>query len=169
MRTNHETVISEDRAKKQIKAIREYDAPVELVWKAWTDSKWLDKWWAPKPWKARTKSIDLKAGGRWLYAMVGPNGEEQWDCINFKTVNPPKHFTTDTYFSDENGVRKNDMPAMHWDTKFSSTGSGTKVEALLTFDSEEEMKKIIDMGFKDGFTMAQNNLDELLQREAAMK
>ena len=51
---------------------------------------------------------------------------------------------------------------MYWDCQFSSTSSGTKVVVDISFDTEEDLQKIIDMGFKEGFAMGHNNLDELL-------
>ena len=54
------------------------------------------------------------------------------------------------------------MPRMHWENEFSETPNGTKVTVEITFSSEEQLEKIIEMGFKEGFTMAHGNLDELL-------
>ncbi len=50
--SNKQTTISKDAANKKLIVVREFDAPLEEVWRAWTDSKILDKWWAPKPWRA---------------------------------------------------------------------------------------------------------------------
>ena len=70
--TTNKVLVNKDLANKKITVIREFDAPVEKVWKAWTQKELLDEWWAPKPWKTRTKTIDFREGGHWLYAMVGP-------------------------------------------------------------------------------------------------
>ncbi len=69
--SNKQTTISKDAANKKLIVVREFDAPLEQVWKAWTDKDILDKWWAPKPWKAKTKSMDFREGGAWLYSMGG--------------------------------------------------------------------------------------------------
>ncbi|HYG14458.1 MAG TPA: SRPBCC domain-containing protein, partial [Bacteroidia bacterium] len=65
-----------DKANRKIKVTREFAAPLSQVWEAWTNSQVLDQWWAPKPWKAKTKTMNFTEGGYWLYAMVGPEGEE---------------------------------------------------------------------------------------------
>jgi uncharacterized protein YndB with AHSA1/START domain len=68
---NYDFVVNKDN--NNIKISREFAANISLVWDAYTKSDILDKWWAPKPWKARTKKMDFREGGSWLYAMVGPS------------------------------------------------------------------------------------------------
>lgn len=53
---------------------RIYDAPVKLVWEAWTDSNKVAKWWGPRGFTITTHSKDLRAGGHWAYTMHGPDG-----------------------------------------------------------------------------------------------
>ena len=166
MNQTKQTIISKDLANKRITVTREFDAPLEQVWKAWTDSELLDRWWAPKPWKAKTKSIDFREGGVWLYAMVGPNGEESWCRADFKKIARHKSFSANDAFCDENGNITSDMPGMHWENKFSEINTGTKVEVVITFATEAEFNKIIEMGFEEGFTAAHVNLDELLAEQS---
>lgn len=169
MSSNNKTVYTKDEAKKQMTVVREFDAPVEDVWRAWTESSILDQWWAPNPWKARTKSMDFRAGGAWIYAMVGPNDEQHYARMDYETVNAPKSFSGQDSFCDENGNKNTDLPSMHWNTQFSSKGSGTKVEILIQFSSKEHMDKLVEMGFKEGFEMAHGNLDELLEKDLVGK
>lgn len=162
--SNKQTTISKDVANKKLIVVREFDAPLEAVWKAWTDRELLDLWWAPKPWKAKTKSMDFREGGSWLYSMVGPDGTEQWCRADYTKVIPNKQFIGDDGFCDENGKMTHDFPGMHWDAVFSATETGTKVEIAITFASKEDMDKIIEMGFEVGFTSAHGNLDEVLAK-----
>ena len=162
--SNKQTTISKDAANKKLIVVREFDAPLGEVWKAWTDSSILDEWWAPKPWKAKTKSMDFREGGVWLYSMVGPDGSESFCRADFKTIVENKSFTADDAFCDENGNVTREIPGMHWKNEFSTTTEGTKVEVEITFDSEADMDTIISMGFEEGFTAAHGNLDELLQK-----
>jgi uncharacterized protein YndB with AHSA1/START domain len=60
-----------DKERQTITVTREFAAPLALVWQAYTKADILDQWWAPKPWKTRTKRMDFSEGGEWLYAMVG--------------------------------------------------------------------------------------------------
>ncbi len=156
------TVFSEDIANKQMKVTREFDAPIEKVWKAWTESELLDKWWAPRPWKAMTKSMDFRTNGSWLYCMVGPEGEKHWATIRYSSIDPLKNFTGIDAFCDENGKINEELPSMQWSNNFSEKDGITTVVVDITFPSVEALKKITEMGFKEGFSMAHANLDEIL-------
>lgn len=158
----HNTVILKDLANKKLDITREFSAPVEKVWKAWTDAETLDKWWAPRPWRTETKSMDFSEGGVWLYSMVGPNDERHYCKVGFKTIVPQKSFTSVANFCDADGNVDGSFPNMYWQNEFESLANGTMVKVNLSFDSEADMKKIMAMGFEGGFTMAHGNLDELL-------
>jgi uncharacterized protein YndB with AHSA1/START domain len=161
--TNKQTVVSKDLAGKRIVVEREFAASPEHVWKAWTESSLLDQWWAPKPWKAETKTIDFREGGAWLYAMVGPEGERNWCRVDFKTIDDGKSYTVFTGFCDENGNLTGELPGMDWEVVFGTSDSGTKVTVTISFEDEADMAKILEMGFQEGFTMALGNLDEVLE------
>lgn len=151
-----------DKENKTMSITREFNAPVEEVWKAWTTSAALEQWWAPKPWKAETQKMDFREGGTWLYCMVGPEGERNWSGFDFKTIEKNKQLTGRDYFCDEKGNRSTDLPNMDWITTFSPTSTGTRVEVRVTFASEAELEKIIELGFTEGVAMAHENLDEYL-------
>jgi uncharacterized protein YndB with AHSA1/START domain len=156
------TLITKDLANKKLHIVREFNAPVEKVWKAWTDSTSLDKWWAPRPWQAKTKTFDFTEGGLWLYHMVGPDGTGAWCRVDFKKIVAGQSFSAVASFCDENGVINPDFPPMHWLNQFTATATGSKVEVDLSFDSVDDLEKIMAMGFEAGFTMALGNLDELV-------
>lgn len=142
---------------------REFNAPIETVWRAWTEPKLIDKWWAPKPWKAETNTMDFRIGGSWLYSMNGPAGEKHWGRNDYTNIIPHKRIEGEDVFCDENGVADKNMPAaMKWKNEFFSTPNGTKVIVTITFASVEDLEKIVEMGFEEGFAMAHGNLDELL-------
>jgi uncharacterized protein YndB with AHSA1/START domain len=157
-----QTTITKDAANKKLFVVREFYGTPKQVWKAWTESELLDKWWAPRPWKARTKKMDFREGGTWLYCMEGPAGEQHWCRADYQSITPNKSFAIVNGFCDENGNKTSDLPDMYWRTEFSKSGVGTKVKVEITFASEADLEKIIEMGFKEGFTAAHSNLDELL-------
>ncbi|GGH42116.1 hypothetical protein GCM10007423_38530 [Dyadobacter endophyticus] len=155
---------SVDKENNRINVEREFAAPVAKVWAAWTQSELLDQWWAPRPWKARTKSMDFREGGSWLYAMVGPEGEEHWAKLDYKTINPQKSFSGIDAFCDENGKLNEEFARSTWTNTFTETDGSTTVSVVIQYDKYEDIEQIMQMGFKEGFTMALGNLDELLEK-----
>ncbi|GGG03467.1 SRPBCC family protein [Pontibacter amylolyticus] len=162
MKKNLEFEFSVNKENKTITVKREFAAELPLVWDAYTKSEILDQWWAPKPWKARTKTMDFSEGGHWHYAMVGPEGEEHWALANYKTIDPKKRFTALDGFADAEGVVNPEMPQSKWEVSFTPKDEVTLVENLITFDDLAQLETTIQMGFKEGLTMAMEGLDALL-------
>lgn len=160
----NETTITKDESGKKLIVVREFAAPVAEVWRAWTEPSLLDQWWAPKPWKAHTQSMEFKEGGRWLYYMQGPEGEKHYSYCDYHTIEKEKHFTGKDGFCDEKGNVMKEPPGMDWDVVFTAKGDATVVTTTVSFASEEDLKKIVEMGFQEGFTAAHSNLDEVLVR-----
>ena len=141
---------------------REFAASLDLVWDAWTKPELLDQWWAPKPYKAETKTMDFREGGRWIYCMVGPGGDRTWCRVDYKMIRPLRSITTSVMFADEAGRENLEFPVMHWNKQFKETGEATTVTIDITFDREADMEAILKMGFQEGFTMGLGNLDQYL-------
>ena len=160
MSVNLEMDFSVNKENKTITVKKAFDAELPLVWKAYTDSEILDKWWAPKPWKTKTKSMDFRPGGHWLYAMVGPEGEEHWAIANYGIVENQKRFTAEDGFSDSDGNINKEMPQSNWDTNFSSIEDGTLVTFHISYPDLAQLEATIAMGFKEGLTMAAQGLDD---------
>ena len=141
---------------------REFAAALALVWDAFTKSEILDQWWAPKPWKARTKTMDFREGGHWHYAMVGPEGEEHWALANYRNIQLRNKFTGLDAFADADGNVNKALPQSTWEVTFADKGQVTLVEFHISYDDLAQLEATIQMGFKEGFTMALEGLDELL-------
>ena len=152
---------SVNKENKTITVKREFAAELPLVWDAYTKSEILDQWWAPKPWKARTKSMDFRDGGHWHYAMIGPEGEEHWALANYKNIQIQKKFTGLDAFADAEGNINKDLPQSKWDVNFIDKGPITLVEFHITYDDLAQLEETLKMGFKEGLTMAMEGLDEL--------
>lgn len=70
----------------EIQLTRVYDAPVKLVWEAWTDPKQVEKWWGPRGFTLTTKSKNLRPGGKWIYTMHGPDGTDYPNITTYHEV-----------------------------------------------------------------------------------
>lgn len=151
-----------DKENNQIKVERSFNAPIDLVWAAWTQSDILDQWWAPKPWHVKTKSMDFREGGYWLYAMVSPSNEEHWCRVDYTEIKPEKSFTSLDGFGDSDGNLNDAMPRSKWENTFDDQGEHTTVNCLLSFDSLAALETIIEMGFKEGLSSGLENLDQYI-------
>lgn len=141
---------------------REFNAVVSLVWDAYTTSEILEQWWAPKPWKAKTKSMIFKEGGHWHYAMCGPSGEQHWAYTTYEKIDFQKMFTGIDSFADENAIVNKQLPQSNWKVSFKDNQETTLVTTHISYESLEQLETTIKMGFKEGYTMAMKGLDEYL-------
>jgi uncharacterized protein YndB with AHSA1/START domain len=88
-----------------------FDAPRELVWKAWTDPERMQRWWGPKHFTAPVWKIDLRAGGVYLYCMRSPEGQDYWSTGVYREIVDPERIVCTDSFADEKG---NPVPASHY-------------------------------------------------------
>ena len=149
-----------DKSTKTVTINREFDAELSLVWDAFTTKEILDQWVAPKPWTSRTKYMDFKVGGRRFYAMVSPEGQERWSLQRYTSITPKTNFIMYNTFADED--ENPELPGSEWNMNFSEHNGVTKVSIIITNESLERMERMIEMGFKEGFTMTVDYLEKLL-------
>jgi uncharacterized protein YndB with AHSA1/START domain len=94
---------------------RVFDAPRELVWKAWTDPELIKQWHGPKDFTAPTIESDLRVGGKYLYCMRGPAGSDFdrdfWSTGVYREIVEPERIVATDSFADEHG---NVVPASHY-------------------------------------------------------
>ena len=67
---------------------RVFDAPRELVWKAWTDPKYIMQWWGPKGFTSPSCQMDFRVGGKLLCCMKSPDGQEFWNAVEYHEIVP---------------------------------------------------------------------------------
>ena len=110
-----------------INIIRVYDAPVKMVWDAWTDPKKAAKWWGPRGFTITTHSKDLRPGGSWIYTMHGPDGTDYPNKTQYFEVEEhaklvydhggsddrPPMFRVTVLFSEKNGKTTMNMTMSH--------------------------------------------------------
>ena len=149
-----------DKATSTVFITREFAAGQQLVWDAFTKQEILDQWWAPKPWASKTKDMDFKVGGRRFYAMVSPEGQERWSIQKYTSISPKTNFKFLNAFADADETP--DLPGSEWDLTFSEENGKAKVSINIYNESLERMEKMVEMGFKEGFTMTLKSLEDLL-------
>ncbi len=151
-----------DKENNSILIRREFAAELLLVWNAFTKSEILDQWWAPAPWKTKTKSMDFREGGVWLYSMCGPEDEEHWSFAQYKAIENQKSFVAVDGFSDADGKVNKELPQSNWEVKFNQIENRSLVVSQITYPDLAQLEATIQMGFKEGITIAMEGLDKLL-------
>lgn len=149
-----------DKTKKTVFITREFAAELPLVWDAFTKSELLDQWVAPKPWTSRTKYMNFEVGGRRFYAMVSPEGDERWSVQEYTSITPKSNFKMYNTFADKD--ENKELPGSDWDYNFSEQNGITKVVITIYNESLARLERMIEMGFKEGFTASVDNLEKLL-------
>lgn len=150
-----------DKSEKKVFITREFDAGLSQVWDAFTKAEILDQWVAPMPWTSRTKFMDFSVGGRRFYAMVSPEGQERWAIQRYTSISPKTNFKMHNAFADKD--ENPELPGSEWDYTFSEHNGKTTVHITIYNESLVRMERMIEMGFKEGFTASLSNLDNLLE------
>lgn len=106
------TIINRDTSAKDktllehaplVQVTRLFNAPVERVWNAWTDSELVKQWWGPEGFTCPNAEIDFRMGGKYFLAMQDPSGKVVWSSGIYKEIDPLKKIICTDYFSDESG------------------------------------------------------------------
>lgn len=141
---------------------REFDAPLALIWQAWTTAELLDCWCAPRPYRVETKTMDFRQGGFWHYALVSPKGDRHWSRYDYQKIDLRKSITELRGFSDENGAVNPDYPRTECVITFSEAAGKTLIRIDEKYRSSELFEKMATDRHKKGFSSHLGNLDKLL-------
>ncbi|HVS93852.1 MAG TPA: SRPBCC domain-containing protein [Mucilaginibacter sp.] len=88
--------------KPELVITRVYNAPRDLVYKAWSNAEALAQWWGPKGAALNVKKLDFRAGGIFLYGM-NLNGAQMWGIFRYREIAEPERIVFVNSFSDEDG------------------------------------------------------------------
>ena len=155
-----------DKQQNTITVKKEFAAGRQLVWDYHTKAELLEQWFAPKPFKAKSKSMDFREGGHWLYAMIDPDGKEFLARMDYTEVKPISGYKLFDAFCDDKGNVNPDLPRASWAATFKDQGKeNTLVETVVKYNSLAELETVIQMGMKEGLTMCIEQLDEILQKK----
>jgi uncharacterized protein YndB with AHSA1/START domain len=121
--------MNETKRTPEFTVTRIFDAPRELVWKAWTEPERLKRWWGPRGYTAPVVKIDFHVGGKYLYLMRSREGIDAWSTGVFKEIEPQKRIVVVDSFADKDG---NIVPASYY-----GMGEGFPPETQITITFED--------------------------------
>jgi uncharacterized protein YndB with AHSA1/START domain len=120
-------------AGRELVLTRIFDAPRAVVWKAWTDPEHLTRWWGPKAFTSPACKIDLRVGGKYLFCMRSPEGQNFWSTGVYREIVEPERIVYTHSFADETGAP---VPASHYEMP-----GDWPAETLATVKFEEHQGK----------------------------
>lgn len=151
-----------DKESNTLTIKREFQAGRQLVWDCYTKSELLNQWFAPSPMTTKTKSMDFRVGGHWIYAMVDPEGKEYWGRNDYIEIRPIDFYSAWDGFCDETGTLDQSLPRASWNATFTDMGQNTLVENIVKYNSLADLETVIQMGMKEGLESTLARLDVLL-------
>ena len=139
---------------------RTFNAPIKLVWEAWTQPEHIAQWWGPKGMETEVLQHDFKAGGTWKYSMKMPDGSEFIaDGVYKEIVEFEKIISSANFKPMTEGV---EIQAL-----FKAMGDQTHFVFNVVHPTEEYCKQQEEMGFYNGWGSVFDRLQEHLQKETA--
>ena len=146
---------------EQILITRDFDAPKELVFKAFTTPDLVRQWWHANRGEMTVAEIDLRAGGKWRYVMVAEDGTEVGFHGEYREVVPNERLvTTETFEGLPEGVSEEDAATLNTATLTEADGR-TTLAILIAAKSKPSRDAIIQSGMEDGLQDALELLEQV--------
>jgi uncharacterized protein YndB with AHSA1/START domain len=142
--------------------IADFDHPIDQVWELWSDPRKLERWWGPPGYPATVEKHALDSGGEVTYFMKGPEGDEHWGMWRVSAVDPPRSLQFTDALADSDGVPREDSPVSEISVRLLEHEGRTRMEMRMTFETREDMERIVDMGTVEGVKQAVGQMDGLL-------
>ena len=154
---------------------RVFDAPRELVWKAWTDPKYVMQWWGPKGFTSPVCKMDFRVGGKFLCCMRAPDGQEFWNGGEYHEIVLHEKIVYSMHFTDPEGnkvepahygIEHEAIDDVHDVITFEDLGNG---RTKLTFIGNEPMESAKNSGQLEGMIQVLDKVAEVVTKLAQAK
>ena len=148
----------------EIRITRMYDAPLALVWDAFTNVRHVARWWGPRGFTITTQSKTLEPGGSWEYIMHGPDGT---DWPNFTRYHVVEHQRRLVY--DHGASSADSKPMFQVIADFRDVNGKTELDMRMVFDSPEATEMSRGIIRTHGGNSTWDRLAEYLEQETSHK
>ena len=156
------TSVNADYENLTITLIADFEDPIETVWDLWSDPRKLERWWGPPGYPATVEKHALTPGGEVTYFMTGPEGDQSWGMWRITSVHPPTSLQFTEACADSDGPPLEDSPVSEISVRLLEHEGGTRMEMRMTFETREDMERIVDLGTVEGLKQAVSQMDGLL-------
>ncbi|GIZ08153.1 SRPBCC domain-containing protein [Flavobacterium sp. UMI-01] len=117
---------------RQLNIIRIFKAPIELVWKAWTEPELIANWWGPNGFSTTIRNMNVEVGGEWILTMHGPDGTNYPNKSIYKEIIPFKKIVFEHF-----------NPNFITTVLFESKGEETQMDWTMLFETEEMFEAVV--------------------------
>ena len=160
-------------ATERMTITRTFDAPREVVWKAWTDPQSVQQWWGPQGFTTPVCRMDFRTGGKFLICMRSPDGQEFWNGGEYHQIVPLETIVSSMYFADPEGNR---VDPAHYGVDHTATAGATDTthfedlgngRTKLTFIGNETMEEAANSGQIEGWNQILDKLAAVVEGKPA--
>ncbi|HEY6654019.1 MAG TPA: SRPBCC family protein [Solirubrobacterales bacterium] len=145
-------------ADDQIKVVREFDAPANLVYRAVTEPELVERWWGAQRGAMTVAEIDLRVGGKWRYVMDASNGQEVGFHGEFREIVPNERIVqTEAY----EGIPNPDESANVNTMTLVEADGRTTMEVLIQCVNKESRDMQIASGMEEGMQESYDDLEDV--------
>jgi uncharacterized protein YndB with AHSA1/START domain len=145
-------------------AIRIFEAPMAMTFRAWSSCEHLSHWWGPAGWTLPVCELDFRPGGAWFYGMRGPNGEESYGLATYERIVEPSLIAYTNAFTDADRQVNQDMPVMPITLQFTESSGRTTLTTRIRFATAEDVEKVLATGMVEGLTQTGDRLEAYLAK-----
>jgi uncharacterized protein YndB with AHSA1/START domain len=155
---------SEATTRREVTLTRVFDAPIQLVWMAWTDPAYMAQWWGPKGFTNPVCEIDVRQGGAIRIHMRAPDGTVYPMTGEFEEITPPERLVFTSVARDNDG---NPLIEGHTTVTFEDVG-GKKTKVIVQSRAVGVAPIAPQMlaGMQAGWTQSLEKLAALVERRA---
>ncbi len=156
------TSVTTDPGALTMTIVGDYPVTIERLWQAWVDPRQIERFWGPPGWPATFTRHDMVEGGRTMYVMTGPDGEQSAGYWIMTSIDPGCSFEMVDGFVGADGEPNDEMPSMTMRMQFEPTAGGSRFTAVTTFTNVASMEQLVEMGMVEGSTAAIGQMDDVL-------
>ncbi|NQX13916.1 SRPBCC domain-containing protein [Microbacteriaceae bacterium VKM Ac-2855] len=156
------TSVEKDLDNLTITIVADFAASQRRLWDAYTDPRQIERFWGPPTYPATFIRHDAVVGGRSIYKMTGPEGDEHWGVWDWTAASAPDSFEVLDAFADETGTKNDELPTTRMVFDFSETADGSRMVTTSHFASLDELEQQIAMGMLEGMNQAMSQIDTVL-------
>jgi uncharacterized protein YndB with AHSA1/START domain len=160
MTHHHQTTITAEPGKQEIVITREFDAPRELVFQAFTDPQLIPQWWGPRHLSTEVDEMDVSPGGQWRFLNRDAEGKAYTFHGVYHEIRAPERMI-DTF--EFEGLPETGHVSLETLILEALPGGRTRLTAQSVFQSVADRDGALQSGMEEGLTDSHERLAQLLQ------